>query len=282
MKDEEFEKTMDAWASHEVKSAPELRPTEEIHRMVKAQRRKIMFPTYARRILVRVAAACLALACLVALVMLYPAIFGPSDSLHKPFIRQRKGAIPEKGITIENLPGRSGGGQKKGLISFSQLVFYYQKYQKRGPEAIRAVDIRFPQKERIALAADDNYGLLLRPAADRYVYVYQLDSRGILIKLFPNDVYSSLQNPLRKGQEYYLPSKGNWFCPGKEEGEERIYVIASAQPMRKLEELYIQYGKSDNRQKRQEVLSRLLEEFDAVSKTSGEETVRWVFEFDHR
>ena len=281
MKDEEFEKTMDAWASHEVKSAPELRPTEEIHRMVKAQKRKIMFPTYARRVLVRVAAACLVLACLVPLVMLYPTIFGPSDSLHKPFIRQRKGAIPEKGITIENLPGRRGGG-KKGLISFNQLVFYYQKYQKRGPEAIRAVDIRFPQKEGIALTSNDNYGLLLQTAADRYVYVYQLDSRGIMVKLFPGDVYGSLQNPLRKGQEYYLPPKGNWLYLGKEEGEERIYVIASAQPMQKLEDLYVQYDKADNRQERQEVLSRLLKEFDAVGETAGEEAVRWVFEFDHR
>ena len=42
MKDEDFEKTMDSWAAHEVESAPQLRPTEEIYRMIK--KRKSSFP----------------------------------------------------------------------------------------------------------------------------------------------------------------------------------------------------------------------------------------------
>jgi len=33
------------------------------------------------------------------------------------------------------------------------------------------------------------------------------------------------------------------------EGEEQIYVVASAQAMRKLEELYGQYNKADSRSK---------------------------------
>ena len=160
---------------------------------------------------------------------------------------------------------------------FHQLMLHYQKADS---QSVYGVDIRLPQEEKITLTADDNYRLLMKPAGDHHVYIYQLDCRGQLARLFPNDVYSSFQNPLQEGQTYYIPSNPNWFHLGEKEGEEQIYVIASAQMIPKLDELYAQYDEADNRSKRQESLSRLLKELDG--ELLDEDITIWRFVFSHR
>lgn len=270
MKDEEFDKKMDAWASHEVESAPKLRPTEKMYRMIEAQVGKVPLHLHFRRILVGVAAACLIL-----FVIIIPAIIYMSD--HKPALGQREGFVSDDGIVIKR-PSRRGG-PKKGQISFRQLMIHYQKADS---QSAYGFDFRFPQDERVTLTADDNYRLLIQPDGDRYVYAYQLDSDGELMRLFPNSDYNPAQNPLKNEREYYLPSEPNWLYLDGNPGEERIYVVASAQPMSELDDLYNQYDKTKDKLERQEILSRLIKEMEAVEETTGGEAVVWVFAFDHR
>jgi hypothetical protein len=305
MKNGDFEKIMNTWAAHEVESAPrgkgpekgpELRPTKEMYRMIEARKRKGLFPflsfqfsVHARRVLVIVAAVCMVL-----LVIILPVIFYLSDQDYRPSIGLRKGSVPKGGIIVKHPPKR--GGPKKGAISFHQLMFHYQK---AGSPSVYGVDIRFPQEEKITLAADDNYRLIMQPAGDLYVYIYQLDFCGELAKLFPNSAYSSVQNPLEDGQAYHVPSEPNWFHLGEKgrdsdrldapayagvetanKGEEQIYVAASAQPIPKLEEIYAQYGKAGNREIRRESLSHLFKELDG--ELPGEDTAVWRFVFSHQ
>ena len=117
MKDEEFDKTMDAGASHEVESAPKLRPTEKMYRMIEARVGKVPFHLHLRRILVGVAAVCLILS-----VIIIPMSIYMSD--HRPALEQRKGFVSDKGIVIK--PPTRRGGPKKGQISFRQLMIHYQ------------------------------------------------------------------------------------------------------------------------------------------------------------
>jgi hypothetical protein len=101
-----------------------------------------------------------------------------------------------------------------------------------------------------------------------------LTSSNALVQLFPNSVYSAARNPLQRGRIYYLPSKPNWFYLGPESGEERLYVAASPDPLRDLEDLYAQYSQADGEIDRREILSSLLQQFEAAPEG-------WVFVFDH-
>jgi len=47
MKDDDFQRTMEAWAEHEIESAPEVHPTPEMYRMVRARGAEV--PTYLRQ-----------------------------------------------------------------------------------------------------------------------------------------------------------------------------------------------------------------------------------------
>lgn len=272
MKDEDFEKTMDNWASREAESAPQMHPTEEMYRMVETRKRKGLFSVHGQRILVGVAIVCLVLSAIVV-----PIIFYSSDRDFEPSIGMRKVVVPKSGVIVKHPPRRNGKGPKKGAISFQQLMF---QYQKRDSPSVYGLDIRFPVEEKVTLTADDSYRLVMRTVGERYVYVYQLDSGGRLMNLFPNHVYSTIQNPLNQEQTYHVPSDPDWFHLGEKKGEERIYVVASAQPMQKLEGLYAQYDKADSRGKRRAALSQLLKELDA--EPAIEDTVLWTFAFSHQ
>jgi len=270
MRDEEFEKIMDAWVSEEIKSAPQMRPTAEIYRMVEAKKKRVIFPIYARWTL-----AGMAVASILLLLILHPAIFRPS--VEEPSVGQRIGFVPEKRMTPKGTPGRRGPGPKKGMTTFRQLMFHYQN---QDSQDVRAINLQTPQKERITLTSDDNYSILLQPTRDRYVYIYQLDSHGKLMKLFPNDTYSSVQNPLRQGETSRFPANPNWFYLIKSKGEERIYFIASAQPKQDWDELYIQYDKENSKKKKQEILTQLLKEITSVVEEANEKAVGWILAFN--
>ena len=269
MKDEEFDKKMDAWASHEAESAPKLRPTEKMYHMIEAQAKKIPFHIHFRRVLVVVAAACLVI------MVVLPVTIYIMDN--RPALGQRKGFVSDKGMVIK--PPTRRGGPKKGKIFFRQLMIHYQKADS---QSAHGFDFRFPQDERLVLTDEDNYRLLIQPSGDRYVYAYQLNSDGKLMRLFPNGNYSPAQNPLKNEQEYYLPSKPNWLYLDGNAGEERIYVVGSNQPISELEDLYNQCVGIRNGLERQEIFSRMIKEIEAVKETTGGEAVVWVFAFDHR
>jgi len=271
MKDEDFEKSMDKWAAHEVESASQLRPTEEMYRTIEARKRKGFFPVHAHGVLVGVSAVCF----LLSLVVL-PVVLRRSDRDTEPSIGLRGGISAEKGVIVKNPPRRGKGPKKGSPIQFDQLMFQYQKAYS---SSVYGVDLRFPIEEEITLSTDDNYRLAIQPADDRYVYIYKLDSRGRMDKLFPNDVCSSARNPLEQKQTYHVPSEPNWLYPVERKGEESIYVIASALPMPELENLYNQYSRTESKLNKQESLSILLKRIEAVGQDSGEEAAKWMFSF---
>jgi hypothetical protein len=147
---------------------------------------------------------------------------------------------------------------------------------------VEGINLQVPQKETITLTFADNYRLLLEPARDCYVYVFQLTSPNILVKFFPNETYSPVQNPLRREQTHHLPSEPNWFYLGENKGKECLYVIASVQPMQDLEDLYTQYSRADDESNKQELLTSLLDKLDTIEETHGEEAAGWVFVFNHQ
>ncbi|MFH1114560.1 MAG: caspase family protein [Pseudomonadota bacterium] len=87
-----------------------------------------------------------------------------------------------------------------------------------------------------------NYQIGLRPQATSYVYVYQIDQKGEIYKLFPGTDYlapgNTMSNPLKGGTIHWIPGENSWLTHGSYGGKEKIYVVASRSRNAHLEDLY--------------------------------------------
>jgi hypothetical protein len=92
------------------------------------------------------------------------------------------------------------------------------------------------------LYSGQNYQVGFRPHTKSYVYAYQIDSAGNIFKLFPGTSYldpdARFDNPVEPGKLYWIPKKNGWLVLDKQEGEEKIFVVASRSRNAKLENLY--------------------------------------------
>jgi len=193
MRDDDFEKVIDAWADHEIESAPEMRPTAEMHRLVRARQKQISVAGFSPRW----AAVGVVVAGLVVLAVLYAAFFQPSGPGQQvALVAQRQGFAAEKGVVIKK-GSPSEKGPRRGPTPFRNLLL---QFQKQGSQVVEAIDLQNPPEEMLTLTSADNYRLLLELAKERHVYVFQLTSSGLLVQLFPNEAYSVVENPLQSGQ----------------------------------------------------------------------------------
>ena len=281
MRDEKFEKTMEAWAKHETLSAPEMRPTAEMYRMVEARRKPgILTILFSRR-----AVWATAVTSLMVLMVLYVRLYDPFRLFAPPPVQEvayvglRAGFAAQKGVIVIGTSVPSRGGPKKAPPILARLVLQSQE-----PDSpfVQALDLQNPPDQAVTLTSADNYRLVLEPVKDGYVYVFQFTSSGVLVKLFPNETYNPAQNPVRQGQSHYLPSQPNWFYLGQEKGEERLYIVASTEPLPQLEEGHSQYSAADEGSRKQQLLSRLLEALETIQDTHADTAAGWVFSFHHR
>jgi hypothetical protein len=274
MRDEDLEKIMERWADHEIASAPEMHPTADMYRMVRAKMRRNRFSVlFARRFAVAAAAAGL-----VVFLVFYTMIFQPDMRSGAPvgqkvaLVEQREAFPAEKGVVVKGAVSPSGKSGRGGPAVFSQLMF---QYQKQDSKSVEGIDLQLPQEEMVTLTQADNYRLLLEPVEDRYVYVFQITPSNILARLFPDEAYSAVQNPLQAGSRHYLPSEPNWFYLRGDVGEAHIYVVASPLPLRGLEDAYIHYTQMYDETQKQELLAQLVNTLETIRESR-------MFAFYHR
>lgn len=273
MRDQDFEKIMEAWAEHEAASAPDLRPTADMYRMLQSrQKRRPIFPAFSPRVTLAAAAASLTLFVVATILLFRPSMrsdFAPVQRV--ALLGQREGFVPESEVVVKGATIVSYNEKQRSRPPSVQLLF---QLQKRDARFVESFFLLARPKEAITLTSADNYRLLLAPGRDRYVYIFQLTASNTLVKLFPNRVYSAARNPLQRGRTYYLPPKPNWFYLGQGQGEERLYVVASPGPLSDLEDLYARYSQADSETDAQEILSNLLQQLETAPEG-------WVFVFDH-
>ena len=243
MRDREFQKAIETWAEAEIESAPELRPTPEMVRLVQAKQE----PHHARPVPSRWAMAAVTVAGILLIVALSALIlrsglipgYGPAPEA--TLIAQRVGPDAIQ-TTIVRGEGKGAGekGASRGMSTWRQLLF---EVQRPDSPSVQAVDLLDPPEETVVLTQADNYRLSLELVEERHVYVYQYTTSGSLVRLFPNPAYSTAENPLPPGQLTRIPVEPNWLYLDGSSGEERLYVIAAAQPLRKLEDIYTEYTK---------------------------------------
>jgi hypothetical protein len=168
------------------------------------------------------------------------------------------------------LPKRS----KKGPAGSGQFFF---QYQRQGTASMESIDIQNQRETRINLTSNDNYRFAFQLNQERYVYIYQLDSEKRLIRLLPDEKYSLLQNPLQAGQVFYCPQTPNWFYLENENKEEIFYILVTAQSQRDLDASFEQYIKVKDYKQKQEILQKLIHEFESIKSKS--ESSASIYEF---
>ncbi len=91
-----------------------------------------------------------------------------------------------------------------------------------------------------AVRSGGHIGIVFRPEADCFVYVFWWDSKGNVGRLFPNPKLCEGSGEVRAGQTHWLPSLGGecWYVLDDEQGEETICFVASRERNPKLEGLY--------------------------------------------
>ncbi len=93
------------------------------------------------------------------------------------------------------------------------------------------------------LHSGDSIKLIFTPSEDDvYIYIFMTDSHNNVARLFPTDDFkgaaSSNKNPIKKGQQYFIPSASKSFQLDNNIGEESIYLIATRQADAVLENQY--------------------------------------------
>ncbi len=277
MRDDELQKALDTWAESEKESAPDLRPTEEMIRLVRAKGE----PRRARLISSRWAVAGAAIAGLVLVVALFALLFRsgvipgwpPTPEAALIAMREGPGELPT--VIVQG----GGKGPGRGQAAFRQLVL---ETQPQDSPTVQAVDLLNPPEEILVLTPADDYRLVLEPVEECHVYVYQMTSSGSLVQLFPNPAYSAVQNPLLPGQLTLLPAEPNWLYLDGSSGEERLYVAASPRPLPALDDLYAQYTQELDAVRKGEVLSDLLDVLYILAESHLGNVAAVEFSFQHR
>lgn len=83
-----------------------------------------------------------------------------------------------------------------------------------------------------ALTRTDVYSLQFQSVENVHVYIFQIDAKQKIFRLFPNPDYSPLENPVRKEVAHRVPGKqGNGFVLDDTTGTERILLMARTEPI---------------------------------------------------
>jgi len=103
--------------------------------------------------------------------------------------------------------------------------------------------------EKFTLTHNDYYRLLITGNEDCYLYIFQRDSDGEELRLFPNPEYNSDENPIRTGIVYHFPSgdKG-WYALEELTDDqtlikETICLMVSDQSVSVPDKVYSEYRK---------------------------------------
>jgi hypothetical protein len=292
MDKKKFDDLMDEWASHEMKVAPEISPTEKVYQRLKDRQKKSRFTLIPWPI--RWAAAGLAAAVIILFIVLKPSEeIGPLVGLRKGFVGEKGKGVEKAQVLNETEAPReeeaprvaqapraaakdTAKREKKSQVISEQFIF---QYQRPDTQVVEELDIRVPQDKMITLSSEDNYRLVLELAKEKYVFIYQTDNGERLIRLFPNPEYQAVQNPLQQGKTYFFPPPPNWFYVQGDGVDVTLYVIASDQPHPEWDHLYARYQGMDKKKRKKKILLQQKDAFTSVERMPEKEAKVFVFRF---
>lgn len=280
MDDERYEEVMDAWTAREFRTAPHLRPTDEMGRMVEARRGtgRLLGPPGLQRWLRLGAAAASLMVCAWILRLAMDAGSEPTGPPGGSQVASRTWQPPKGDVRVEGpAPGMPGGrGPKKGGLPFAELLL---QVHRGGSATLTGVDLRSPSAEEVSIDPDDDYRLFLRTARELHVHVYQVSGNGGLTRLFPRTPQAPDPNPLAEGELRFVPAEPEWFHLERRVGEERLVVVASPRPLGELAARWEEYRSAQDARRREELARRVLERIESIREApeAGAGVVEYAF-----
>jgi hypothetical protein len=91
-----------------------------------------------------------------------------------------------------------------------------------------------PVQSETTLNVGDRLKIFFEPKSDQYFFLLHLSSQGELTPLHPPAAQAA---KVSKGTQLFIPSGGNWFELDGHAGQEKFFLIASAERLDRLEEL---------------------------------------------
>ena len=117
---------------------------------------------------------------------------------------------------------RKSGLVEEGKTKIHVKIVKYSSNATRGHYSLQDGDV---------LTSNDNYAIELIPVSKTFAYVFQVDTGGKYIKLFPNPSFTELKNPLEAGELVRIPTPEKWLFLDERRGREEIIVIGQNSPL---------------------------------------------------
>jgi len=253
---------MERWLEAELKKVPQLQPTPDMYALLqnRAKRGKV----FLKRTRWYFAAAALLLLSLVT-VSNYEQIFypvpPPSGRLEtRSEVEDKEEIAFDRTFKMHKKMGIPQAELEMGEAISDIVTFHFQR-----EDSFFATDVDMdqPLEYPVGLNEQDNYQIIVTPGVNSYLYLFQLNSEQILIKLFPDEAID-LKNPLESSGKYILPGEDEWYHLDQLTGEEKIYLSLQLEESEKLMKLYNAYSRTRSASKQKKRLAELLQELERL------------------
>lgn len=114
------------------------------------------------------------------------------------------------------------------------------------------------------LQSGDQLKMMIAFESDCFIYLIYHGSRGEMQLLFPEEV-APYQRPSPNNERYDIPSGNSWFTLDENIGIEKFYLLASANPLDKLEGLLKQYDEA-SASKQPDIASQIIRHVKQLRK----------------
>jgi hypothetical protein len=78
----------------------------------------------------------------------------------------------------------------------------------------------------LAVSPADTYYYSVNPTASCYLYLFQVNSSGDVLRLFPNRKYGPASNPVQPGK-HRIPDGSGWLRVKAVPGTEQVFMVAA-------------------------------------------------------
>ena len=122
--------------------------------------------------------------------------------------------------------------------------------------------------EEATLKTGDQFKMMVELEKPCFVYVIYYNSKDGVKMLFPYDI-NQFQTDYQVAKKYYIPQGDAWFELDQHVGRETFHLLASAQRLTAMEELFNEYETADAA-KRSELIKRILYEIQSIKNINRE------------
>lgn len=148
------------------------------------------------------------------------------------------------------IPGRSFGQGESDAAAVHFLWAFGALVGPQGNHKLIAVDRDLP------LQTGDRLQFMVSHQAPCFIYLFHLNGGNALTLLYPRQFAPT---PAKTDAAIYVPSGNQWFALDEETGPEKFFLLASHQPLLKIENLYLHLRTLTGENDRQATIAAIID-----------------------